>query len=186
MNLYIRDLNITALGDIISILRQKKKVLSKVGQKGTEVLIKTEKKSSPPKKIEPRSSSSSSISSSSNDESSSEKITKRKRVVSSSQSSSVSSRLGPAVAPSTSSDGVSSRSRLGPAVAPSTSSDGVSSRLGPAVENGVFRRLGSQQTEEGKSPSKNVYDRLGPGSKAGLTLCKSTVHDIDFKIWILS
>ena len=152
-------MNITALGDIISILRHKKKVLSKPVQK--DVLMKTERKISPSKRRESRSSSSSS-SSGIEESSSAEKIIKVKKETApvshqgSPQVSSISSRLGPAVS-------IDSKEEV--------KVSAVSSRLGPVVSEdssnssrgqSAFSRLGSQQGQPSKPPSKNVYSRLGP------------------------
>lgn len=154
---YLRDMNITALGDIISILRHKKKVLTKTVQK--DVLIKTERKSPPAKRRESKSSSGSSSPSSSEEPSAPEKKIKTKKetapVPVAPPVSSISSRLGPAV-------GTNSKDE--------TKVSPVSYRLGPAVSvdtsttrgQSAFSRLGSQQGEPSKSPSKNVYSRLGP------------------------
>ena len=166
--LLLRDMNITALGDIISILRHKKKVLSKTVQK--DVLIKTERKSPPTKRRESRSGSSSSSSSSSSIEEpkAAKKVIKTKKETApmAPQVSSVSSRLGPVVSTNGKEESKVS-SRLGPAVSSNSKeeSNKVSSRLGPAVSvdnsskgQSAFSRLGCQQEE----PSKNVYSRLGP------------------------
>ena len=145
-------MNITALGDIISILRHKKKVLSKPVQK--DVLIKTERKISPSKRRESRSSSSSS-GSGIEESGSAEKIIKvKKETAPVPQVSSISSRLGPAVSIDSKEEVKVSAvsSRLGPVVSEDNSSRGQS----------AFSRLGSQQGEPSKPPSKNVYSRLGP------------------------
>ena len=171
-------MNITALGDIISILRHKKKVLTKTVQK--DVLIKTERKSPPTKRRESRPSSGSSSPSSNEEPSSAEKMIKTKKETASvpvaPPVSSISSRLGPAVSINNKEETKVSlvSSRLGPAVSinskEETKVSPVSSRLGPAVSvdtssskgQSAFSRLGSQQGEPSKSPSKNVYSRLGP------------------------
>lgn len=151
---YLRDLNITALGDIISILRHKKKVLSKSG--AAEILIKSEPKSSSPRRRDSRSSSSSS--SSSNEETKPDNNVRKKVSLSSSSTLDTKEKKPEnMIRKKVSLNGSS----------PSTSS--VVSRLGPVVSSeagGVFSRLGSQQLEpearSGKSPTKNIYERLGP------------------------
>ena len=120
--------------------------------------MKTEKKISPSKRRESRSSSSSS-SSGIEESSSAEKIIQVKKETApvshqgSPQVSSISSRLGPAVS-------IDSKEEV--------KVSAVSSRLGPVVSEdssrgqSAFSRLGSQQGEASKPPSKNVYSRLGP------------------------
>ena len=131
-------------------------MLSKSG--AAEILIKSEPKSSSPRRRDSRSSSSSSSSSSSNEETKSDNnVRKKVSLGSSSTLDTKEKKPENMIRKKVSLNGSS----------PSTSS--VVSRLGPVVSSeagGVFSRLGSQQLEpearSGKSPTKNIYERLGP------------------------
>jgi len=147
----LRDLNITAMGDIIAILRQARKVLSSSSpakNKSSKASLLTtssnEGSSSPSEDIPPKKSQS--ISPSSKKEKKEKEVIKSREVrlpVKDSKTS-VSLRLGPQINSRESSEG-----------------EGES---GEAAKS-VFNRLGSQQSQslgEKKSPNKNIFERLGP------------------------
>ena len=152
---YFRDLNITAMGDIIAILRQARKVLSSSSpakNKSSKASLLTtssnEGSSSPSEDIPPKKSQS--ISPSSKKEKKEKEVIKSRevRLPVKDAKTSVSSRLGPQINSRESSEGEGE----------GESGSGESAKS-------VFNRLGSQQSQslgEKKSPNKNIFERLGP------------------------